>query len=376
MSANKIVGTPDLLKTFNWSPTNPQWAEPSASLFEDGYVGGDKALASNVNFIYKEFGEKINHVLQNGVTKWISTKAYLINDVVNHSGRIYQTLVANTNSEPTTSNTNWTYLGNKADLQAIIDSVTTANSNIATNTSNISALDIVKNPTVTGNSLKIPRVNAGADAYEAVTFDALLPSQTGNAGRLLATNGTNTLWTPNTGAFAIVNFDGTTASNLTGTATRASNVATINATAHGHIVGHRVYLTFASGITNGWFVVATVPTANSFTVASTGANVTTPVNATLQRRSIRKTTNIQSIVYENTGVYGINFSTPAPDANYVVSIGAGGQVADWLGAPQLDLGLGGIPFDPPTNLAFYFRQLNVTASFYVNPSIVRLAVFA
>jgi hypothetical protein len=316
MSANKIVGTPDLLKTFNWSPTNPQWAEPSASLFEDGYVGGDKALASNVNFIYKEFGEKINHVLQNGVTKWISTKAYLIGDVVNHSGRIYQTLVANTDSEPTTINTNWTYLGNKADLQTIIDSVTTANSNIATNTSNISALDIVKNPALTGNAFKIPQVNAGETAYGAVTFDALLPSQTGNAGKLLTTDGTNASW--GNVPFAYVNFDGTTASNLVGTATRASNVATINATAHGHIVGHRVYLTFASGISNGWFTVATVPTANSFTVASTGADVVVPVVATLTRRSIRKALNVQSVPIALAGAYAVNFTTPAPDANYAL----------------------------------------------------------
>jgi hypothetical protein len=178
MASNKVVGTPDLIKTFNWDGTNPRYAEPSASLYQDGYSAGllDLPLATNVNFIYKEFGEKINHVLQNGVTKWISTKAYLIGDVVNHSGRIYQTLVANTNSEPTTINTNWTYLGNKADLQTIIDSVTTANSNIATNTSNISALDIVKNPTVTGNALKYVRVNAGATAYEVVALDLGLPA--------------------------------------------------------------------------------------------------------------------------------------------------------------------------------------------------------
>jgi hypothetical protein len=196
---------------------------------------------------------------------------------------------------------------------------------VATNTSDITALDgrlnvlePLKNPALTGNALKIPQVNAGETAYGAVTFDALLPSQTGNSGKLLTTNGTNASWLINTGAFAYVNFDGTTASNLVGTATRASNIATINATAHGHIVGHRVYLTFASGISNGWFTVATVPTANSFTVASTGADVVSPVVATLTRRSIRKALNVQSVPIALAGAYAVNFTTPAPDANYAL----------------------------------------------------------
>ena len=318
MASNKVVGTPDLIKTFNWDGTNPRYAEPSASLYQDGYSAGllDLPLATNVNFIYKEFGEKINHVLQNGVPKWISTKAYLIGDVVNHSGRIYQTLVANTNSEPTTINTNWTYLGNKADLQTIIDSVTTANSNIATNTSNISALDIVKNPALTGNALKIPQVNAGETAYGAVTFDALLPSQTGNAGKLLTTNGTNASW--GNVPFAWVNFDASLTSNLTGTFTRTTNVVTATVTAHGHRVGDRIYL-FRSGVLGEWGTVATVPDANTFTYISGTSGTIASTTFTLQRRSIRKALNVHSVPYQETGAtYAVNFTTPAPDANYAL----------------------------------------------------------
>jgi XTP/dITP diphosphohydrolase len=57
MASNKVVGTPDLIKTFNWDGTNPRYAEPSASLYQDGYSAGllDLPLATNVNFIYKEF---------------------------------------------------------------------------------------------------------------------------------------------------------------------------------------------------------------------------------------------------------------------------------------------------------------------------------
>ena len=118
------------------------------------------------------------------------------------------------------------------------------------------------------------------------------------------------------GAFAFVNFHATVADNLVGTATRASNVVTVNATNHGHQVGHRVYLTFASGITNNWFTVASVVNANSFTVASTGADVVSPVTATLQRRLIRKALNVQNVSYGVAGIYAINLISPAPDANY------------------------------------------------------------
>jgi hypothetical protein len=153
---------------------------------------------------------------------------------------------------------------------------------------------------------------------DAPTLNSLLPSQTGNSGKLLTTDGTNASW--GNVPFAYVNFDGTTASNLVGTATRASNVATINATAHGHIVGHRVYLTFASGISNGWFTVATVPTANSFTVASTGADVVVPVVATLTRRSIRQSVNVQSVPY-NLAIGAdstLNFSSTYGSTNYLI----------------------------------------------------------
>jgi hypothetical protein len=211
-----------------------------------------------------------------------------------------------------------TYLELQGDVAAAVADLEDATTSFAAQSATVTALDIVKNPALTGNALKIPQVNAGETAYGAVTFNALLPSQTGNAGKLLTTDGTNASWA--NVPFAYVNFDGTTASNLVGTATRASNVATINATAHGHIVGHRVYLTFASGISNGWFTVATVPTANSFTVASTGADVVVPVVATLTRRSIRQSVNVQSVPY-NTSTPSdstLNFSSTYGSTNYAI----------------------------------------------------------
>jgi hypothetical protein len=176
------------------------------------------------------------------------------------------------------------------------------------------------------------------------------------------------------GAFASVNFDAATASNLVGTATRASNVATINATAHGHIVGHRVYLTFASGISNGWFTVATVPTANSFTVASTGADVVVPVVATLTRRSIRQSVNVQSVPYESAGATAVNFTTASADANYrLLGSGSGRSGTDHLGIIGFHRTTTG--FVAPTVNAFHTLIRNQSAT-PVDQTDVSIVVFA
>jgi hypothetical protein len=175
-------------------------------------------------------------------------------------------------------------------------------------------------------------------------------------------------------AFAYVNFDSTLPANVSGTATRASNVATINATAHGHIVGHRVYLTFASGISNGWFTVATVPTANSFTVASTGADVVVPVVATLTRRSIRKALNVQSVPYESSGRTAVNFVTAPADANYILAGGGSSRSGiDHIGIAGFHITSTG--FVPPTVNAFHIliRTQNASA---VDQTDVSIQVFA
>jgi hypothetical protein len=211
MSSNKIVGTPDLIKTFNWSLGNPQWTEPIATLYENGYSGGDKALASNVNFIYKEFGEKINHILKNGIPKWISTREYGTGDVVNHSSRVYQALSVNTNSEPYTSNLDWTYLGNKADLQAIIGSIDTANANIATNTSDIVALSTAVE--ALGNEATLPQgyINVPTPTYASartITINGNACARSGDDAYDIRVNGSHTV------SLDVVGIDGLASGSL------------------------------------------------------------------------------------------------------------------------------------------------------------------
>lgn len=60
---------------------------------------------------------------------------------------------------------------------------------------------------------------------------------------------------------------------ITGTYSVTSNVCTVNATAHGLVVGQKVRLSFSSGSApSGVYTVASVPGANSYTVAMTTAN--------------------------------------------------------------------------------------------------------
>jgi sulfur carrier protein ThiS len=60
---------------------------------------------------------------------------------------------------------------------------------------------------------------------------------------------------------------------ITGTYSVTSNVCTVNATAHGLVVGQNVRLSFTTGTApNGVYTVTSVPNANSYTVALTTAN--------------------------------------------------------------------------------------------------------
>jgi hypothetical protein len=90
---------------------------------------------------------------------------------------------------------------------------------------------------------------------------------------------------------AWVNFDGTSAANLSGTYARTSpsTTLTVTATAHGLIVGSSVYLDFTTGTgLDGIYTVVTVADADTFTI-TTVASTTTSGNVTLRRNTIRDT---------------------------------------------------------------------------------------
>jgi hypothetical protein len=217
----------------------------------------------------------VNHCLQNGVATWNNTTAYVAGNMVTHAGKAWQCLLGNTNSTPADGNANW-------DKMLSVSTPPSANS--------------------------------------------ILPSQTGNSGKFLTTNGTNTSWGSITGVFASVNFDGTTSADLTGTFTRTLAVVTVNATAHGHQVGHRIYFVGA-GVTSGIYTVATVVNANSFTFDSGVSGTIGSTACTLQRRAIRGSLNVANVAYIGTSDFIINLINALPDTNYVFLTGVGGTLA-------------------------------------------------
>jgi len=116
---------------------------------------------------------------------------------------------------------------------------------------------------------------------------------------------------------AYVKFDGTTLSTVAGTYSRTGTTVTVTATAHGHQVGHHVFLDFTSGTaTDGLFTVDTVADANTFTIVH-GTSGSTSGNVNLNRLSIYGSGGIHSVYRTATGQYSMNLTTAMPDTNGV-----------------------------------------------------------
>lgn len=120
------------------------------------------------------------------------------------------------------------------------------------------------------------------------------------------------------GCRAWVNFDGTTADNVSGTYAIAGTVCTVTKAAHGHIVGHRVFLDFTSGTGADRLYTITGVTADTYTV--THASATTSGNVTELRRKINASGNVHSVAYQNAvGKFIINFLIKSNTTYYTAS---------------------------------------------------------
>jgi hypothetical protein len=127
---------------------------------------------------------------------------------------------------------------------------------------------------------------------------------------------------PATMCRAWVNFDGTANTNLTGTYSQSGTTVTVTATAHGLRAGNRIYVDITTGTAvDGDYVVATVPTVNTFTYTSL-TSLTTSGDLILVRNTIRGSFNVSSVADISTGFYTVNFATSLGDANYAVNITA------------------------------------------------------
>lgn len=121
------------------------------------------------------------------------------------------------------------------------------------------------------------------------------------------------------GCRAWVNFNGTAASNLSGTYSQSGTTVTVTATSHGLLQNSQVYVDITSGTAvDGIYTVATVAGPNTFTYTA-GTSLTTSGNCTLIRNTIRGSGNVSSISDNGTGNYSINFSSAMVDANYAIT---------------------------------------------------------
>jgi hypothetical protein len=119
------------------------------------------------------------------------------------------------------------------------------------------------------------------------------------------------------GCRAWVNFNGTAASNLTGTYSQTGTTVTVTITGHGYITGNSAYLDFTSGSAVDGQYEVTVTDANTFTV--TQASRTTSGNVTDRRNTINASGNVSSVADNATGNYTVNFTNAMPDTNYVAA---------------------------------------------------------
>lgn len=122
---------------------------------------------------------------------------------------------------------------------------------------------------------------------------------------------------------AWVNFNGTTANNVSGIYSQSGTLVTATITNHGLSIGHSIYVDITSGSgVDGIYTVNGITGTNVFSyVAGTSLNVSG--NITLNRRLIRGSGNVSNVSYNGTGDYTVNFIIPMPDANYSVNITVG-----------------------------------------------------
>lgn len=192
------------------------------------------------------------------------------------------------------------------------------------------------NATIGANTTNSHTLNGnltiGSSTTNTVTLNTLVSAGggTGTSGQYLKSRGTSDtpVWdTVANSVKAWVNFDGTTAANVSGTYSQSGTTVTVTITGHGLIAGNVIYSDITSGTgVDGTYTVATVTDANTFTYTA-GTSLTTSGDITLIRRLIRASLNVGSVTWINSnGRFYINFSTAMSDANYVASIGGSSSV--------------------------------------------------
>jgi len=111
------IGTSNLLRT--WA-NDGTVVVPADAKIDEGWLRGEQPPHEWMNYIHNVLGQKINHALSRGAADWNSDTEYLAGAIVNRSGDIWLALATNTNSEPSSGNSNWSVLlGGRDNLSGI-----------------------------------------------------------------------------------------------------------------------------------------------------------------------------------------------------------------------------------------------------------------
>jgi hypothetical protein len=153
------IGNANLLRTFANDPPAGAVVAPFNELFASGWAGEDTPPAEWINYLYQQFGEKINHLLQHGIPKWITAKEYTAGDVVVHTGTPWLCVATNTSSTPNTASVNWIPIatgrgitGNMYAAHGADVTVTTTAAAVPVNTNIQDGAGTIDHDSVTNNS--------------------------------------------------------------------------------------------------------------------------------------------------------------------------------------------------------------------------------
>jgi hypothetical protein len=121
---------------------------------------------------------------------------------------------------------------------------------------------------------------------------------------------------PYFGARALASFSLASYSNIAATYTQSGTTVVLTVTSHAYQVGHYIYVNATTGTAVDGAYVVTAVTATTITYTA-GTSLTTSGNITIQQCSIYTgSQNVANVVYQSTGVFIINFTTPMPFVNY------------------------------------------------------------
>jgi hypothetical protein len=190
------IGNANLLRTWSNDPPAGAVVAPQNEKFASGWAGLDTPPAEWINYLYQQFGEKINHLLQHGIPKWITAKEYTAGDVVVHTSTPWLAVATNTSSAPSGASVNWVPLASGRGITGSMYAahgadvtVTTTAAAVPVNTNINDSAGSIDHDTVTNNSRFVVN-RTGIYEYEFQAHVLTTHASPANCYLWIAKNGT------------------------------------------------------------------------------------------------------------------------------------------------------------------------------------------